>query len=319
MYDVVGVGEVLIDFSPSFQGPMGNPGFEMNPGGAPANCLAANAKLGGSCAFVGSVGKDFFGTFLVEQLKRLKIDVKSVVKVPELTTIDFVANNEEGERDFAFFRSPGADTKLEFEKIPNNQWLDTKIFHYGTLSFTDEPCASTVLKMIKAAKERKILLSFDPNYRGNLWESRAKGRDIIEKCLQYCDILKISEEEMQMIFDSESIHPSDALESLLNRGISYVFITMGDRGAWYGDRHKRGFEKAFSVKAVDTTGCGDSFLGTMHYLLLHRPGWSLKEMVTYANAAAAICAMGRTGIAAMPEWKQIEELVKRGGRNESCC
>ncbi len=314
MYDVVGVGEVLIDFSPSFQGPMGNPGFEMNPGGAPANCLAANAKLGGSCAFVGSVGKDFFGRFLVEQLKRLEIDVENMTEVPELTTIDFVANNRDGEREFAFFRNPGADTKLVFEKIPNDRWLDTKIFHYGTLSFTDEPSASTVKKMLRAAKERNILLSFDPNYRENLWESPGKAREIIEECLQYCDILKISEEEMRLIFNTGMIHPSEALERFLSMGISHVFITMGDKGTWYGDRHTRGFEKAFSVEAVDTTGCGDSFLGTIHYFLLHYPGWNLKKMVAYANAAAAICATGRTGIAAMPEWGQIENLVKEGKR-----
>ena len=317
MYDVVGVGEVLIDFYPSFQGPMGNPSFEMNPGGAPANCLAANSKLGGDCAFVGSVGNDFFGEFLIEQLISLKINVENVVKVPEFTTIDFVANNAEGERKFAFFRNPGADTKLEFERIPNNRWLNTKIFHYGTLSFTDEPCASTVRKMLRTAKEHEILLSFDPNYRENLWNSSADARGVIMECLQYCDILKISEEEMRLIFDSETIHPSDALEKLLNRGISHVFITSGDKGAWYGDRYTSGFEKAFSVKAVDTTGCGDSFLGTMHYLMLHYSNWDLKKMVTYANAAAAICATGRTGIMAMPQWMQIENLAEERNESES--
>lgn len=310
MYDVVGVGEVLIDFSPSFQGPMGNPGFEMNPGGAPANCLAANARLGGNCAFVGSIGKDFFGEFLIKQLKQLKINVENVVEVPELTTIDFVANNAEGERKFAFFRNPGSDTRLEFEKIPNDEWLNTKIFHYGTLSFTDEPCASTVEKMVQRAKEQGIWLSFDPNYRENLWSSPEKAKKVIKKYLQYCDILKISEEEMRLIFDSEKIQPSDALEKLLDMGISYAFITAGDKGAWYGNQSTQGFEKAFPVKAVDTTGCGDSFLGTMHYLLLHHSDWNLKKMVIYANAAAAICATGRTGIAAMPGWMQIKDLVK---------
>lgn len=319
MYDVVGVGEVLIDFSPSFPGPMGNPGFEMNPGGAPANCLAANAKLGGNCAFVGSVGKDFFGRFLVDQLKRLRINVENVVEVPELTTIDFVANNADGEREFAFFRNPGADTKLAFENLSNARWLDTKIFHYGTLSFTGEPCASTVKKMRSRAKENKILLSFDPNYRENLWESPARAREVIEECLGYCDILKISEEEMRLIFGSETIYPSEALEKLLDRGIAYVFITMGEAGTWYGDRNARGFERAFSVKAVDTTGCGDSFLGTIHHLLLYYSDWSLKQMVTYANAAAAICATGRTGIASMPKWEQIDEMVKDGERNGPVC
>ncbi len=315
MYDVVGMGEVLIDFSPSCQGPMGNPGFEMNPGGAPANCLAANAKLGGNCAFVGSIGDDFFGEFLIEQLKLLQIDVENVIKVPEFTTIDFVANSADGERKFAFFRNPGADTRLEFEKIPNDHWLETKIFHYGTLSFTDEPCASTIRKMLRMVKEHGIRLSFDPNYRENLWNSPEEARRIIMECLQYCDILKISREEMQLILDSETIHPSDALEKFLNKGISYVFITEGDKGAWYGDKYTSGFEKAFSVKAVDTTGCGDSFLGTMHYLMIYHSDWDLKKMITYANAAAAICATGRTGVAAMPQWEQIEDLVKEGKRN----
>ena len=316
MYDVVGVGEVLIDFSPSFQGPMGNPGFEMNPGGAPANCLAANAKLGGSCAFIGSVGQDFFGKFLRERLERLRIDTKGIVEVPELTTIDFVANDANGERQFAFFRNPGADTRLSVEHIRDGWWLDTKIFHYGTLSFTDEPCASAVREMRNMARKKGVLISSDPNYRANVWEAEEAARAVMLENLDGCDILKLSEEELYLISGSETVDPERAIEKLLDRGVRYVFVTAGEKGAWYGVRGEIGFEQAFPVKADDTTGCGDAFLGTMHYLLLHRSGWSIGKKTRYANAAAAICATGRTGIAAMPNWEQIVALAE-GGENDS--
>ena len=315
MYDVVGVGEVLIDFSPSAPGPMGNPGFEMNPGGAPANCLAANAKLGGNCAFIGCVGKDFFGEFLRAQLQGLQIDTRGLLEVPEHTTIDFVANGPGGERRFAFYRNPGADTRLEYGDIGGDWWLDTKIFHYGTLSFTDEPSASTVRRMREEARKRGVLVSFDPNYRENLWSSPLEARSVILEGLDCCDILKISEEEMSLIFGPERVSPPEAVERLLEKGIRYVFVTAGEKGAWYGAGDRKGHEAGFPVEAVDTTGCGDTFLGVIHYLLVHHPGQDMGTMVRYANAAAAVCATGRTGIVAMPAWDQIEKLMKGGGQD----
>ena len=311
MYDVVGVGEVLIDFSSYGLGPMGNPGFEMNPGGAPANCLAANARLGGKCAFIGTVGEDFFGCFLKQELSKIGIDTRGVLCVPEATTIDFVSNREDGERDFAFFRSPGADTRLTEKGLEGDWWLQTKILHFGTLSFTDEPSSSTVWKLVNRAKKQGIKISFDPNYRENLWDTPEKARAVMWRGAEQCDILKLSGEEMQLMFESETVRPEEAIKELLKKGISYVFITLGSEGAWFGTQEEQGFCKSFSVKAVDTTGCGDAFVGAMHYLLLYHPEMPIRQKTRFANGTAALCAMGKTGFPSMPEKKQVEEFIER--------
>lgn len=311
MYDVVALGEVLIDFSPAGTGPMGNPCFEMNPGGAPANCLAANTALGGSTAFVGMVGDDFFGRFLKKYLQEHGIDVSGMrihESVP--TTIDFVSNREDGERDFAFFRNPGADFMITEEHIDKSILDKAKIFHFGSLSLTDEPARSTTYQALERLKKKGIPISYDPNYREDLWENKDMACREMKQGLAYADIVKLSEQEMEMLTGCSAGDYAGGAGLVLEGGASLVFVTCGSGGAYYANKEEQGMVPGFPVQAVDTTGCGDAFIGAVHYQLCHCPKRPLREMVRFANAAGALCATGQTGMPAMPDREKVEKFIR---------
>ena len=310
MYDVVALGEVLIDFSPAGTGPMGNPCFEMNPGGAPANCLAANTVLGGSTAFIGMVGNDFFGRFLKKYLQEHGIDVSGMStheNVP--TTIDFVSNREDGERDFAFFRNPGADFMISTEHIDERILTSAKIFHFGSLSLTHEPARSATYQVLERLKKKGIPISYDPNDREDLWESQDIACREMKRGLDYADIVKLSEQEMEMLTGCGTGEYARGASRVLEGGAGLVFITCGPGGAYYATREERGMVSGFPVHAVDTTGCGDAFIGAIHYQLCHCRERPLREMVRYANAAGALCATGHTGMPAMPDRERVEKFI----------
>lgn len=306
MYDVVSVGEYLIDFTPNGRGAMGNPSYEMNPGGAPANCLASCSRLGGKTAMIAGIGNDMFGRFLRKKLEEQGIDDRGLqTKESANTTLVYVSLTENGEREFAFVRNPGADTMITADPISEELTDKTKVFHFGSLSLTDEPARETTIELVKKAKSKGKTISFDPNYREVLWQTKEEAVTQILKGLELADSVKMSEEELELITGIPGEEAEKGIRRLLKGGAKRVYITMGSKGAWYGSEEEIGFEKAFPVQAVDTTGCGDAFTGAILYMDTCRPELPMREKVRFANAVGALCALKYGGMTAMPSMEEV--------------
>lgn len=322
MYDVIAIGEVLIDFTPDGVNSQGIARFARNPGGAPANVLAMNARLGGKTAFIGKVGKDDFGTFLKSVLDESGIDTRGVVMDPDVnTTIAFVQLNEFGDRSFSFYRKPGADMMLREEEIDQQMIDDCHIFHYGSISFTDEPCRSAALGAIAYAKSKGKLMSYDPNYREFLWDSEERAVSEIMNALPMADILKVSEEEMLLLTGETDLETG--AQMLRKQGPALVLVSRGEFGSFYCAECGTGQVPAFKVKVVDTTGSGDAFLGAIHYRLGSKNAEDLRNLekeeleniLDFANAAGGLTATKRGAIPSMPTVEEIEECRKNTQRN----
>jgi fructokinase len=313
LYDVVTLGELLIDFSPSGKGEMGNPAFEMNPGGAPGNCLAAVARLGGATAFIGMVGNDLFGNFILSVLKDTGIETKGIhqtAKAP--TTLAFVSIDDKGERDFSFVRKPGADIMLDKRDISFDLIDNARIFHFGSLSLTDQPARNSTYTAANHARKKGKLISYDPNYREPLWKNRESALRYMKEGLEYADIVKMSEVELELLTGFTEVDVYLGMNAILNKGKKAVYVTAGAKGAYFATHADHGFVEGFRVKAVDTTGCGDAFTGAILYqICCCSPGIGQKDMVRYANAAGALCATKYGGIPAMPDRAEVEALLSR--------
>lgn len=317
MYDVAALGELLIDFTPSGQSEAGMRIFEQNPGGAPANALAAITRLGRKTAFLGKVGDDMHGAFLKETLEQAGIDTRGLVVDPEVfTTLAFVSLNAQGERQFSFARKPGADTCLTSGEVNLEVLKECRIFHVGSLSLTDEPCRGATIFALEKAKEMGKAISYDPNYRALLWRSREDAMAGMRSILSFVDVMKISDEETGLLTDHEK--PEEAAEALLDKGISLVAVTLGKDGAYVRTREGGAVVPGFLSQVVDTTGAGDSFWGGFLYQLAIS-GKNPKEVTLeeakgfarFGNAVASLCVEKRGGIPAMPSMEQVEERLKR--------
>lgn len=310
--DVVGMGELLIDFSPNGKGAMQNPSFEMNPGGAPPNCLSALTALGGTGGIIAMVGEDMFGDFLIHSLQKASIctdGVRRTNKCP--TTLAFVSIDDNGERSFSFIRNPGADCMLS-EADVNLSLIDScKIFHYGIIPLTDEPGRSSQYYAMDYAKRARKLMSFDPNYRNHIWKNDAKSATMhMNRCLEYCDIVKLSENEMEMVTGIPEHDYARGAKAIFDTGKTAVFITLGADGAYFITKDECGHVPGYKLRAVDTTGCGDSFTGAIHYMLCHHPDNPMKDTVQFACAVGALVATKYGGIPAMPSLPQVHEFMK---------
>ncbi|MDE7283972.1 MAG: carbohydrate kinase, partial [Lachnospiraceae bacterium] len=198
MYDVTALGELLIDFTENGASAQGNPLFEANPGGAPCNVLAMLAKLGRQTAFIGKVGKDFFGEQLKNAIQEVGINSDYLLMDEEVhTTLAMVHTLPDGDRDFSFYRNPGADMMLTEDEIPEKLIADSKIFHFGTLSMTHEGVRAATKKAVAMAKKSGAIISFDPNLRPPLWKSLDEAKEQVTYGISNCDILKISDNEIQ--------------------------------------------------------------------------------------------------------------------------
>ena len=317
MYDVAALGELLIDFTPSGQSAAGMRLFEQNPGGAPANALAALTKLGMKTAFLGKVGDDMHGAFLKETLEAAGIDTQGLVVDPEVfTTLAFVSLNPQGERQFSFARKPGADTCLKPEEVNLEVLKESRIFHVGSLSLTDEPCRSATVFALEQSRKLGKIISYDPNYRALLWKSRESAMVGMRCVLSFVDVMKISDEESGLLTDHEK--PEEAAEALLERGISLVAVTLGKEGAYVRTREGGAVVAGFQSQVADTTGAGDSFWGGFLYQLAKSgkvpAEVTLEEAKAFArfgNAVASLCVEKRGGIPAMPSMEQVEERLGR--------
>ena len=309
------MGEMLIDFTLNGQSEQGNHLFEACPGGAPCNVLAMLNKLGRKTAFIGKVGEDQFGRLLKGTIDELRIETKGLILDKEIhTTLAFVHTFPDGDREFSFYRKPGADMMLTEEEVDYDLIRQSRIFHFGTLSMTDEPVRSATKKALEVAKEAGCLITFDPNLRPPLWNSLDEAKKQMEYGFQYCDMLKISDNEIQFVSGKEDYDEGICyLQDKYN--IPLIFLTMGKDGsrAYYKDiRVER---KGFQVKAIETTGAGDTFCGcSIHGLLTHGlEGLTeeiLGDMLTYANAGAALITMKKGAIRSMPEPENITKLIE---------
>lgn len=312
--DVVALGELLIDFTENGISAQGNPLFEANPGGAPCNVLAMLSRLGHQTAFIGKVGQDFFGQQLEKAIREVGIDARGLRKDPEVhTTLALVHTAPDGDRDFSFYRNPGADMMLREDELPEELLQNTRIFHFGTLSMTHEGVRKATKKALRLAKEAGALISFDPNLREPLWDSLEAAREQVLYGLGQCDILKISDNEIQWLTQQEDFDAGVRWIRQRFPNIRLLLLSMGKDGSrgYSGDAMAE--VKGFSVPAIETTGAGDTFFGgILHHVL----AWGLRdytrqeleEMLTFANAAAALVTTRKGALRVMPSLAEIQAL-----------
>ena len=314
-YDVTALGELLIDFTENGKSSQGNPLFEANPGGAPCNVLAMLAKLGHKTAFIGKVGNDFFGEQLRTAIKEAGIDDTGLCTDEKIhTTLAMVHTYPDGDRDFSFYRNPGADMMLNKEEICEDIIKETKIFHFGTLSMTHEEVREATKEAIRIAEESGAIVSFDPNLRPPLWNSLDEAKEQVLYGLAHCQILKISDNEIQWLTGEEDY--TAGVNWIRERyQIPLILVSMGKEGsrAYYNEMMVE--VKSFLQKnTIETTGAGDTFCGcsingVLKYGLDNLDEAKLKEILTYANAGAALITMKKGAIRSMPEPENIKELI----------
>ena len=315
-YDVIALGELLIDFTMNGQSEQGNNMFEACPGGAPCNVLALLNKMGKKTAFIGKVGKDQFGALLRDTITEAGIDASNLMVDENVnTTLAFVHTFPDGDREFSFYRNPGADMMLTADEVDPEVVKDTKIFHFGTLSMTHDGVREATKKAVETAKENGCLVSFDPNLRPPLWSSLDLAKEQMEYGFGKCDILKISDNEIQFVSGKEDYDEGIAyLQETYN--IPLILLTMGKDGSRAYYKGMRVERPGFSVKAIETTGAGDTFCGSsLNYLVDHDfdnlTEEQLGEMLTFANAAAALVTTKKGAIKAMPVKEEVLELIQK--------
>ena len=314
-YDISALGELIIDLTQNGMSEQGNPILEANPGGAPCNVLACLSKLGHKAAFVGKVGKDGFGDQLAAGLVETGIATDGLCFDSEVhTTLAVVHTFDDGDRDFSFYRKPGADMMLRPDEVNEDIIKNSKIFHFGSLSMTDEPCRSAHLHGLKVAEAAGVLRSYDPNLRPPLWPNLDVAKENILELMGHCDILKISDNEIQWLSGKEDY--DEGIAWLRERyDIPLIFLTLGKDGsrAYCGD--VRVEQPGFQVNTIETTGAGDTFFGcVLHYILTlgFRPYTKaeLEEMLRFANGAAALVTTRRGALRVMPSLEEIAEVLK---------
>ena len=314
--DVVALGELLIDFTENGVSSQGNPLFEANPGGAPCNVLAMLSGLGHTTAFIGKVGNDFFGKQLEKAITEVGIDAKGLLKDKDVhTTLALVHTYPDGDRDFSFYRNPGADMMLTEEDVPVDIVKSARIFQFGTLSMTHERVRLATKKAIAIAQDAGAIISFDPNLREPLWNSLDDAREQVLYGLQQCDILKISDNEIQWL-TGEYDFTEGVRWINMRYHIPLILVSMGKEGsrAYYQDKMVEA-APFIQKNTIETTGAGDTFCAcVLHYVLEHGlqklTDKDLKDMLTYANAAASIVTTRKGALRVMPQPKEIEELIK---------
>ncbi len=315
-FDVLALGELLIDFTDNGLSAQGNPVFEANPGGAPCNVLAMLNKLGRSCAFCGKVGDDMFGRQLREIVGSLGIDT-SFLAMDKVypTTLAFVKNAPNGDREFSFYRRGCADVQLSVEEL--GEMPDARCFHFGSLSLTDEPVRGATQQAVSAARQKGILVSFDPNLRPALWSSQALAKEQIEWGLSQCDIVKIADNEVEFLTGTTDLVKGAAILRERFPDIRLLCVTAGADGSYAHWKDLSVFQPAFKLGGtVETTGAGGTFCACMINFVLDHGLTDLTEdvltgMLRFANAAAYLVTTKKGAIRSMPERGQVDELLSR--------
>lgn len=314
MYDVVALGELLIDFTPYGKSNQNNDLLEVNPGGAPCNVLSILSKLGYKTGFIGKVGNDGFGKLLKGVLKNEGISTDGLVLSDEYnTTAAFVHLDENGERSFSFYRNIGADEMLTEDEINVEMIKNSKILHFGTLSMTKDPVKSATKKAIDIAKENGVLISFDPNYRPALWKDEESVKEAIHYGLSKCDILKISDNELEFITNINDVN--EAIIEIKNKyNIKLILVTLGEKGSMYWYNNCIGYRSGFKGDVVDTTGAGDTFHGALLSKIVDKDISNIEidyldSALDFANAAGSIIVSRKGSLKSMPTLDEINDVL----------
>jgi len=315
--DVTALGEILIDFTSAGTSEAGQTLYERNAGGAPANVAVAVSRLGGISAFVGMTGSDSFGTYLRDTLDRCSVDTRGMQTCEDCpTTLAFVTLSSGGERTFSFYRNPGADTRLAPEQLDSSLLSASRFLHVGSLSLTHEPARSATMEAISLVKKAGGYISYDPNWRQPLWQDEATGLHAMHSLFEYADIVKVSEEELLLLFDTDDY--SLGAQKILDNGARLVLVTLGPKGVFYKNTASEGTIPVPPVSVKDTTGAGDSFMGGLLYRLSRTPypedpflrsRSELEGDILFANAVAALCVQKRGAIPAMPSRNEVEVFL----------
>ncbi len=319
MIDILAIGELLVDFTPIESSEI--KGFVENPGGAPCNMLTMAQNLGSRTAFIGQVGNDDFGKRLGKVLTAQGIETKGLIYSSEYpTTLAFVHLGNDGERSFSFYRKGCADVMLKSSDIDYSLVQNSRCVHFGSLSFTDEPSRSTVLKVLERARKEGSLITYDPNYRPLLWDSLESAVMGMKLGLEFADILKVSDEEAVLLTGHTDLEL--AARALLEYGIKLVCITLGPKGCYYIKNTNEGivdgYVSGYDATAIDTTGAGDSFFGAVVSQVLNEDGSiesiskkAIEKILGKANCAASLCIESYGGIPAIPTQNMVEERYNK--------
>lgn len=316
LFDVIALGELLIDFTENGASEQGNAVYEANPGGAPCNVLAMLAKLGKKTAFIGKVGQDQFGLHLKKTLEEAGIDTRNLVLDEKVrTTLAFVHTFEDGDRDFSFYRNPGADMMLTKDEVQMDVLAASRIFHFGTLSSTHPGVREATRCALAKAKEEGLLISFDPNLREPLWDSLEDARREISYGMGFCDILKISDNEMEFMTGTDDY--TKGVQILRETySIPLILVTLGKEGsrAYYKDWMVE-VAPFLQEKTIETTGAGDTFCASiLNYVLENGlddlTQEQLTEMLTFANAAASLITTRKGALRVMPEKEEVLKFIQ---------
>ena len=320
--DVTALGELLIDFTINGTSDQGNPMMEANPGGAPCNVLSMLTRLGHSTAFIGKVGKDMFGTQLENALREVGIGTEGLVMDEKIhTTLAFVQTFPDGDRDFSFYRNPGADIMLTADEVDEELIRESRIFHFGSLSMTDEPVRSATIKALETAKKAGVTVSFDPNLREPLWNSLDDAKSAIDIGLGKCDILKISDNEIQWFTGEQEYDKGVEKLYAAYSDIKLILVSMGREGSSAYQTDEDGKLIRVTVppfiqeNTIETTGAGDTFCASiLHYVLENGlkkyTENEMKDMLTFANAAASIITTKKGALRVMPYKEEITEVIR---------
>ena len=312
MIDVVALGELLIDFACLNTDEAGYPTMAAHPGGAPANFLAALAKFGTKTALLGKVGTDAFGKLLIGTLEKAGVETRGLVSADDVfTTLAFVTFDATGDRAFSFSRKPGADTCLSFEEIDLSLIGEAKVFHFGTLSLTDEPARSATRQAVAYAKSKGKLITYDPNLRKPLWKSLDAAREQLLWGLTQADVVKISDEEVAFLFGLGA--KEGARHILEHFGVKLVFVTCGAEGCFFKNQRAEGFVPALTgIHVIDTTGAGDIFGGSAVWKLLQLgkapedvSEAELLDIVRFACTCAGLSTTRSGGISSVPSLEEV--------------
>ena len=318
MTQVVALGELLIDFTCVSTDGEGYPTMAAHPGGAPANFLAALSKFGAKTALLGKVGTDAFGKMLTSTLKNAGISVEGLRADEDFfTTLAFVTLDETGNREFSFSRKPGADTQIRYEDLALNLIDEAEIFHFGTLSLTDEPARSATQQAVAYAKSKGKLITYDPNLRKPLWKDLNTAKEQLLWGLQQADVVKISDEEVEFLF---GLGVREGAEHILkNFGVKLVFVTCGPDGCYFKNAQASGHVPGLTgLKVIDTTGAGDIFGGSAVYKLLQLKKApetlteeELRDAVQFACVSAGLSTTKHGGISSVHDYSEVMEMLQK--------
>ena len=314
MPDILSIGEILIDFT-ELKGEDGEVYYKKNAGGSPANIACMAARLGASSGIIAKLGNDMFGKYLQGVLKAKNVDTSGLILDPNFSTsLAFVGKDADGNRNYIFYRKNTADLNLKFNEI-NLKLIDScKIFHFGALTLTNEPSKTTTINAVEYAKAKGKLISYIPNWRPYLWSSREAAIQSMQNALQYADIVKVSESELQLITDCGNLLPGIA--KLLNEGVKIICVTQGAKGCIIATKSSVELYPSYKVETVDTLGSGDSFFGAFLVKLLEKTkditeltSEELREMACFANACGAVTSTKMGAIPAMPTLDEVNDFM----------